>query len=235
MELPNTVDISWYPALQPVFGSDAMMSIKKQLSLTPFVPSIPDIFRVFTTPLDRIKCVIVSDTTYADSLNNGLAISIPKGTSEELVPRALEVVADELALNTLHDLALMPCDTFDESLSHLEQQGVFLLNRSLTAQVGYPDSHKHMWDGFTKYVMQVIAAKHPGMIWMIWGDTAEELSSIITQAGVRQNVLTTIHPSRESYTDRVFVGCKHFNLCNELLVEHGKHTIDWDSKSFLKQ
>ena len=214
MEIPSTVHPSWHPYLKTLFESEAMSYIKTTLlPARPFSPSPQFIFRVLQMPLDEIRVVIIGKEPYRDpAIATGLAFS----ANNNIITSSLDGIIEEIALNVSINIFLMGGidGEFDESLEHLSNQGVFLLNRSLTInQDGV--SHFDYWKPFTDVIIRTIAEKKEGIIWMLWGKDTQSVTDIINDSGHKHNVLTAYHPA-DQYGLKL-LGCKHFSMTNELL------------------
>ncbi len=111
------------------------------------------------------------------------------------------------------------------TLTHWAEQGVFLLNASLTVRAGEPMSHAKIgWAPFTDAVIRTISDKKEHVVFLLWGKFAQEKSVLINQA--RHLILRAAHPSPLS-AHAGFMGCKHFSKTNEYLVKHGIDPINW--------
>lgn len=232
MEVPNGIHHSWHKYLKPIFASEAMSYIKNVLlPFKPFCPQAPLIFRVLSMPIDKIRVVVIGQDPYPNPNHAvGLAFAVPKNTKP---PYSLDKIISEIAITTVHDLILEGGEggEFDETLQHWVDQGVFLLNRSLTCYVNEPDSHKEYWKGFTNYLVDIIAKERKNIIWMLWGNEAKSLTNIINKYE-GHTILEAYHPASEKYGYN-FIGCNHFKITNELLVENNEKPINWVSHNYV--
>ena len=111
------------------------------------------------------------------------------------------------------------------NLARWAEQGVLLLNSSLTVEEGKPDSHKGFgWEKFTDTVIQTINEKKTGIVFILWG--AKAISKEVFIDHSKHLILKSVHPSPLS-AHRGFFGCKHFSLANCYLKEKGKDIINW--------
>lgn len=188
------------------------------------LPDNKDIFKVFNlVPLHKVKVIIVGQDPYHTVLSDGtpqamgMCFATRKGCP---VQPSLKNIYKEIKSN-------YP-DTFNipnhGDLTSWCHQGVFLLNACLTVRQGEPDSHKQVWLGFIKKVINAILDANPGVIFLLWGGNAQKLSKII---GSRATILTAAHPSGLS-ASRGFFGNGHFKQVNEILTKLGKSPIDWN-------
>ncbi|XP_062574078.1 uracil-DNA glycosylase-like [Saccostrea cucullata] len=105
-------------------------------------------------------------------------------------------------------------------------QGVLLLNTCLTVRHGDPNSRKGIgWETFTDAVISHLNENREGLVFMLWGNKAQEKYSIIDKE--KHLVLTSSHPSPLS-AYKGFLDCKDFSMCNEFLISTGKSPIVWN-------
>ncbi|CAH6418385.1 Uracil-DNA glycosylase [uncultured virus] len=183
-----------------------------------FVPDSADVFRAFElTPLKEVRVVIVGQDPYhtvrkAGPIADGLAFSVRPGVG---LPPSLRNIFMEVK-------AEYPSFVFPQSGSLIKwaQQGVLLLNMSLTTRPGTAGAHKTLWATFMNKVLASIVAANPDCIYVLWGKEAQKLERGLP-AGSR--VLKAAHPSPYS-ADSGFFGCNHFRLINAYLKDR---PIDW--------
>lgn len=180
-------------------------------------PPGPLIFNAFRlTPLSRLKVVILGQDPYHGAGQaHGLCFSVPKGVKP---PPSLVNIFKEL--NT--DVGIeIPSHGNLESWA---EQGVLLLNASLTVNEGEANSHAACgWHRFTDAVIKKISESQSGIVFLLWGRFAQEKVSLIDTS--KHFVLKAAHPSPFS-ADRFF-GCRHFSKTNELLIKQGKQPVEW--------
>lgn len=111
------------------------------------------------------------------------------------------------------------------NLERWAQQGILLLNATLTVEAGSPASHQGIgWERFTDAVIQKISDEKEHVVFLLWGKYAQDKGGHIDTS--KHLVLKAPHPSPFSaYTG--FLGCKHFSKTNEYLSKHGRAPIDW--------
>lgn len=173
-------------------------------------PSRERIFRAFQAPLDEIKVLIVGQDPYpAPGVADGLAFSSAKGD----IPASLRNIYRELS----SDIGC-PIPTSGD-LSRWMSEGVMLLNRSLTTEIGSSDAHKVLrWREFTFSVAQLLSERD--VVAILWGKQAQELSKLF-----RYRIEST-HPSPLS-AYRGFFGSRPFSQANRRLQELGRTEINW--------
>lgn len=181
-------------------------------------PPKDDIFNAFRlTPLSDVKAVILGQDPYhRPGQAHGLSFSVQPSVT---VPRSLQNIFKELHEDTSVPIPETGC------LVSWARQGVLLLNTILTVREGEPLSHAGIgWETFTNRVIQVLNAQEQPMVFLLWGNSAKEKASLLTNPG--HLILQAAHPSPFS-ARRGFLGCRHFSKTNEYLVQHGVKSIDW--------
>jgi uracil-DNA glycosylase len=140
------------------------------------------------------------------------------------VPPSLQNIYKELQA----DLGIPPAR--HGFLEHWAQQGVLLLNTSLTVEQGLAASHKGRgWERFTDAVIRLVAERGAPCAFLLWGNHAQKKAAFVD--GTRHLMLKAPHPSPLSAhgrgSDGGFFGCRHFSRTNQWLVEQGQSPIDW--------
>ena len=111
------------------------------------------------------------------------------------------------------------------NLTHWAQQGVFLLNASLTVRASEPMSHAKIgWHHFTDAAISKISQQRDHVVFMLWGKFAQEKKTLIDAE--KHFILTSAHPSPLS-ANNGFFGNRHFSKANDYLMKHGTDPIDW--------
>lgn len=165
-----------------------------------------------------LKVIIIGQDPYHNAGEAmGLAFSVP---SDIKTPPSLKNIFKEL----FDDL---DCDIFTNRSSDLTswaKQGVLLLNSALTVEHNRPASHSKIgWQIFITGVIRTINAKFEHCVFMLWGNHARTLSSLINPTS--HLVLEAAHPS--PLARGAFFGSRHFSKCNEYLLFHNKKAIQW--------
>lgn len=176
------------------------------------------IFNAFDkTPFEKVKVVILGQDPYhGPGQAHGLCFSVPDD-----VPFPPSLVNIFRELNT--DIG-MPIPK-NGNLTKWAQQGVFLLNASLTVRAGEPMSHSKIgWAEFTDAVIKIISTNKKGVVFILWGRFAQEKQVLIDET--KHHVLKAAHPSPLS-ANSGFFGCRHFSKVNQYLVKEGLDPIDW--------
>ena len=217
------IEESWKKALKTEFDKPYFENIVKYLkaekSLKRIIyPAGQNIFNAFnTTPIDKVKVLILGQDPYHGvGQANGLCFSVQRGVP---APPSLVNIFKELR----SDIGIDTPSNGD--LTHWAQQGVFLLNASLTVRAGEPMSHSKIgWAEFTDAVIRKVSDEQQHVVFMLWGRFAQEKERLIDAS--KHLILKSAHPSPLSASNGFF-GCRHFSKANEYLVTHGIAPIDW--------
>lgn len=207
---------SWQAALADQREALGIIENRLQKSASVFAPPMPLVMRVFEQSIDEVKVLILGQDPYptpGDAI--GLAFAV---AAERARPRSLNNI-----LRELHD-DLGESVTAGGDLTRWSRQGVFLLNRHLTVDVGAAGSHANLgWDAFTDRVLEELARFHAGsLVAVLWGAQAQTASERLVETALIQSA----HPSPLS-AHRGFFGSKPFSRANEALRQRGIQPIDW--------
>ena len=192
--------------------------VRQEYAAGPCYPPGSKIFNAFnTTPFDRVKVVILGQDPYHEpGQAMGLSFSVPEGVP---LPPSLRNIYSEIQqeLGTLAPAA--------GDLTRWAQQGVLLLNATLTVRRGQAGSHQGRgWETFTDAAIRALAREREHLVFLLWGSYAAKKSQFIDTT--RHLVLRSAHPSPLS-AYRGFFGNHHFQLCNDYLIQHGIAPIEW--------
>ena len=181
-------------------------------------PRGADIFKAFDScDFSNVKVVIIGQDPYhGPGQANGLCFSVCDGVA---IPRSLMNIFKEIR----NDLG-KPIPS-SGNLERWAQQGVLLLNATLTVTASAPGSHQNRgWETFTDAVIKKISNEKDGLVFLLWGAYAQKKGEIIDRN--KHLVLMSAHPSPFS-ADRGFFGCRHFSKANAYLKSKGKKEIEW--------
>lgn len=217
------IDPSWYEVLQTQFEAPYFAQLKEFLVAErqqyACYPPGGKIFNAFdSTPFNKVKVVVLGQDPYHEpGQAMGLCFSVPGGVQ---VPPSLVNIIKEI--NSDIGTAI-PTDRGD--LRGWAEQGVLLLNATLTVRAHQAGSHQHHgWEEFTDAAISAINTGRTGVVFLLWGSYAIAKSKLIDPS--RHYVLTAPHPSPLS-AYRGFFGCRHFSQTNNILVQQGLQPIDW--------
>jgi uracil-DNA glycosylase len=176
------------------------------------------IFNAFdTTPFDKVKAVILGQDPYHGlGQAHGLCFSVQDGVPP---PPSLVNIYKEM----YSDLGLQVPRT--GNLTKWAQQGVLMLNATLTVRANEPNSHAKIgWQEFTNTVIRKVSEDKKNVVFILWGKFAHEKQALIDET--KHLVLKAAHPSPFS-ANNGFFGCKHFSKTNEYLIANSLDPIDW--------
>ena len=184
----------------------------------PIYPAARNIFRAFDKcGLDDLRVVIIGQDPYhGPGQANGLCFSVGDGVP---FPPSLRNIFKEIA----SDIGTPPPAT--GNLDRWAEQGVLLLNASLTVREAQPNSHSDRgWQTFTDAVVEALGDVKQGVVYMLWGAFAQKKGQRLDAS--RNLILKAAHPSPLS-AHNGFFGCRHFSQANEYLTQNGKTSIEW--------
>ncbi len=215
---------SWKEVLAKEFEKDYMNSLryflqKEQSEGRVIYPPNKSIFNAFEhTPFDKVKVVILGQDPYHGANQaHGLSFSVQKGIG---IPPSLQNIFKELQKE-------FPGYNYPihGDLTKWADQGVLLLNATLTVQLNTAGSHqKKGWELFTDRAIKELSDKKNGIIFLLWGKYAQVKAELIDET--KHYILKAAHPSPFS-AHNGFFGCNHFAKVNELLEKDGQKPIDW--------
>ena len=221
------MEASWLDRLGPEFEKPYMKSLEAFLaqeiaSGAVIYPPFTQIFNALCqTPFDQVKVVIMGQDPYhGPGQAHGLSFSVPKGIPQ---PPSLQNIFKELH----DDLGIKP--PAHGCLLEWAQQGVLLLNATLTVRDGEAKSHHGRgWEVFTDKIVQLLCESKDPLVFILWGKSAFDKFQHIQPQGSKSHhlVITSAHPSPLSaYAG--FFGSRPFSRANEFLKKHGKTPINW--------
>ncbi|WP_136481189.1 uracil-DNA glycosylase [Cognatitamlana onchidii] len=214
---------SWKPWLQDEFSKPYFESlvdfVKSEYKTHTCFPSGKDIFNAFNQcHFNDVKVVIIGQDPYHDvGQANGLCFSVNDGIKH---PPSLINIFKEIE----SDLGT----PYPESgnLLRWANQGVLLLNATLTVRAHKPGSHqKKGWETFTDAVIKTLSANKKDVVFLLWGGFAKKKVKLIDKS--RHKILTSGHPSPLSANRGYWFGNKNFSQTNACLYKLGKTTINW--------
>ena len=172
------------------------------------------------TPVDQVKVVILGQDPYHGAGQaHGLSFSVPNGMK---LPASLRNIFKELT----EDLSLdRPVNS---DLSAWANQGVLLLNATLTVRDGSAGSHAKLgWQTFTDEILRYIDSELDGVVFILWGGHAQKKVPLLNEQ--KHLVIRAAHPSPLSANRGGFFGTKPFSQTNDYLQRKGKSPINWES------
>lgn len=216
------IDPSWGEKLQSEFDapyfSQLTQFVRKEYATGPCYPPGNQIFNAFNLcPFDKVKVVILGQDPYhEEGQAEGLCFSVADGVQW---PPSLQNIFKEIE-GDLHRSA-----PATGSLRRWAEQGVLLLNSTLTVRAHQAASHAGQgWETFTDAVVRLLSDERENLVFLLWGSYAQHKGAIVDRQ--RHLVLTSAHPSPLS-AYRGFFGNHHFSLCNDYLIQHNITPINW--------
>jgi uracil-DNA glycosylase len=217
------IDTSWKEILKTEFNKPYFQQIPQHIKIEKaqgkiIYPPGSLIFNAFnTTPFDKVKVVILGQDTYhGPGQAHGLCFSVPFGIAPPpSLVNIFKELQDDIGINIPNH----------GNLTHWAEQGVFLLNASLTVRAGEPMSHSKIgWAEFTDTVIKKISELKRNIVFLLWGKFAQEKKILIDET--KHLILKAAHPSPLS-ANAGFFGCRHFSKANEYLMQKGIDPVDW--------
>lgn len=222
MNMNIRIEESWKRELAAEWGKDYFVNLTQWLrgeySAKQIFPPGGQIFAAFdTTPFNDVKVVILGQDPYHDvGQANGLCFSVNDGIP---FPPSLHNIFKEV-----HDDTGAPIPA-SGNLERWAQQGVLLLNATLTVEAHRAGSHQNRgWEEFTDAAIARLAAEREHLVFILWGSYAIKKGAFINR--MKHLVLTSPHPSPLS-AYRGFFGNHHFSQANAYLAKHGIEPINW--------
>ena len=216
------IEKSWQEVLQPEFDKPYFENlvgfVKQEYASRTIFPPAGQIFSAFNTcPFIDVKVVILGQDPYhGPGQAHGLCFSVNDGIP---FPPSLQNIFKEIT----SDLGIPAPKT--GNLTRWAEQGVLLLNATLTVRASQAGSHQGKgWEEFTDAVIKTISEKAENVVFILWGSYAIKKKALINAS--KHCILTAPHPSPLS-SYRGFFGCKHFSKTNEYLQSVGKTPIEW--------
>lgn len=211
-------DILGSEKTQPYFKSILEYLAQEKAAGKTIYPPQNELFNAFKeTRYDNVKVVILGQDPYhGPGQAHGLSFSVQPGI---VPPPSLKNIFKELHADLQLPIPNHGC------LQKWANQGVLLLNTSLSVERGQPQSHANIgWTVFTDNVIKKLNEYPKPLVFLLWGAHAQSKRSLINEK--KHLVLAAAHPSPFS-VHRGFSGCRHFSKANEFLQAHGREPIDW--------
>ncbi|WP_339886700.1 uracil-DNA glycosylase [uncultured Flavobacterium sp.] len=219
----NTISNSWQEKLneelQKDYFKELILQVENEYEENICFPPKELIFNAFNScSFEDVKVVIIGQDPYhGEGEANGLCFSV---NNEVKIPPSLRNIYTEIAsdLNSI----FLPTNG---NLQHWANQGVLMLNASLTVRKDTANSHKHLkWNIFTDEVIRMISDEKEHVVFLLWGAFAQKKGAKIDK--LKHLVLESGHPSF-AHSHKKWFGNKHFSQTNDYLERIGKKPIDW--------
>lgn len=213
--------MTWNEILRPITNSEYFQNlwqkVEEEYEVEKCFPPKDQIFRALDlTPFGEVKVVIIGQDPYHnDSQANGLCFSVSEKVK---APPSLKNIFTELK----NDLGI---DRTKKELDDWAEQGVLLLNATLTVKAHEPNSHKNLgWEAFTDFIIKEISDEKEKVVFVLWGAFAQKKASLINET--KHFILRSAHPSPFSVY-RGFYGSKPFSKINDYLQSKNSEPISW--------
>ena len=220
------IDPSWRAVLQDQFDQPyfarLVAFVREAYTKGTVYPPGPLIFSAFDrTPFDKVRVVVLGQDPYHEpGQAQGLAFYVPPSIR---TPPSLYNIAKELAME--YPSAQPAAQPKIPDLLSWADQGVLLLNATLTVGAGMAGSHQGKgWETFTDAVVQRLSERREHLVFLLWGSYAQRKGYVVDRS--KHLVLSCAHPSPLS-ASRGFFGCGHFRKANEYLAQQGLPGILW--------
>ena len=217
------IDPSWKEHLSEEFAKpyfiDLTNFVRQEYQTATCYPPGCLIFNAFNLcPFDKVKVVIIGQDPYhGPGQAHGLSFSVCDGVP---FPPSLQNIFKEIQQDLGTPIPLTG------NLTRWAEQGVLLLNATLTVRAHQPASHQgHGWEQFTDAAIKALNAHRDNLVFILWGGYARSKASLIDAS--RHLVLQSVHPSPMSANRGGWFGNHHFSRANAYLVEHGQEPINW--------
>ena len=216
------IEQSWKDVLSAEFDKYYFIKLTdfvrgEYLSGKTVYPEPKNIFNAFNLcPIDNVKVVIIGQDPYHEpGQAHGLCFSVLPPTA---IPPSLVNIYKEIESDLGHK------SVTNGDLTHWANQGVLLLNSTLTVRAHAAASHAGRgWEEFTDAVIRAVAQRD-NIVYMLWGSYAQKKAAFVNSN--KNLILKSVHPSPLS-AYRGFFGCKHFSQANKYLADNGKNPIEW--------
>ena len=219
------IEESWKALLADQFESEYFKNlvafVKDAYTKGVVYPPGKFIFEAFNrTSVDKVKVVLLGQDPYHNpDQAHGLAFSVQHGVA---LPPSLRNIYKELEAEYGKSFK-----DRDGDLSHWADQGVLLLNATLTVSGGANMAGTHQgkgWETFTDAVIRALSTRRDNLVYLLWGAYAQRKAAFVDPT--KNLVLKSAHPSPLS-AHHGFFGNGHFKACNDYLVAHGQSPIEW--------
>lgn len=216
------IEASWLEKLQSEFDKpyfeQLIQFVRDEYARGVCYPPGKLIFNAFNLcPFSQLKVVLIGQDPYHEpGQAHGLCFSVNDGV---MFPPSLRNIFEEIHSDIGTDVPS------SGNLTRWAQQGVLLLNATLTVRAHQAGSHqKHGWEEFTDAVISTVSAEKEHVVFILWGSYAQSKARLIDTS--KHCILRSAHPSPLS-AYRGFFGNHHFSLCNQYLQQNGLSSINW--------
>lgn len=214
------IEDSWKEKLQDEFDkpyfTDLVEFVKQEYQSQTVYPPGNQIFNAFEkSHFDKTRVVIIGQDPYHGAGQaNGLCFSV---SDDVRIPPSLRNIFKEINQDLGKEVPK------SGNLERWAEQGVLLLNATLTVRAKTAGSHQNKgWEQFTDAIIKAVSDEKEDVVFLLWGKYAQNKGKIVDKT--KHCVLEAPHPSPMA---RGFVGCRHFSRANEFLKSKGLEEVDW--------
>ena len=217
------LDQTWLdavPLLREGYHESLLARVEALRVAATIYPPREQVFRALElTSFDAVRVVLLGQDPYhGPGQAHGLAFSVPEGCK---TPPSLRNIFKEIAADVYGGDA----PPFSTDLTRWAEQGVLLLNATLTVEAGKAGSHQALgWQALTDQIVETLSRAREGLVFILWGRHAQAKRALIDPA--RHLLLEAAHPSPLS-AHQGFFGCRHFSQANAYLAARGTTPIRW--------
>ncbi|WP_206790787.1 uracil-DNA glycosylase [Amycolatopsis sp. MtRt-6] len=217
--LQDIVEAGWAQALEPVAPQVAAMGefLRAEIAAgRTYLPAGEHVLRAFKQPFHDVRVLIVGQDPYPTP-GHAVGLSFSVAPDVRPIPKSLVNIYKEYCDDLGHPLPA------NGDLTPWAEQGVLLLNRSLTVQPGKSNSHQGKgWEAVTEQAIKALAARPEPMVAILWGRNARNLRPMLGEVPC----IESAHPSPLS-AHNGFFGSRPFSRANQLLEQQGAAPVDW--------
>lgn len=229
------IEDSWGKILQREFDKDYFVEltqfVRAEYATNTCYPPAKEIFNAFNIcPLDKVRVVILGQDPYHEpGQAEGLCFSVKDGI--DLPPSLINIFKEvKEDIGTVPELSTVGMQRgkrmYNGSLRRWAEQGVFLLNATLTVREHQAGSHQRQgWETFTDAVIKAISSNKKNVVFILWGGYARSKKGLIDTS--KHLILESVHPSPLSANRGGWFGNHHFSQCNNYLKSNGLEEINW--------
>lgn len=216
---------SWFEHLKGEFDKEYMTKLseglKKARAAKIIYPNPDDIFKAFRlTPFEKIKVVWLGQDPYHNGAANGLAFDCSEKEGDNLNPSWQKIMKQYDKEYPNH----FAVDLLDGNLKRWAEQGVFLLNVSLTVPRGEPGKHLKHWEPFTSKVLQLLLEDQTPKVFVCLGSWAKGIAQYVVPP---HGLAEYEHPAAASYKGRDWNAEGIFEKINDFLIRESIEKIEW--------
>jgi len=222
LKIQDLLQNDWKSVLKSTFESEKFTVLSEKVLQAyrdeVVFPPLNQLFEAFNQcSFENTRVILLGQDPYHGvGQAHGLSFSVPNSIP---LPPSLKNIYKEL----FNDLGLMRASG---DLSDWANQGVLLLNTSLTVRAGEAGSHaSFQWPLFTKAVLDALNKRSNPVVFLLWGNHAQKFASMIDET--KHAVIKSAHPSPLAANRGGWFGTKPFSKTNDFLISQGMPPIHW--------